>query len=483
MQRKKVNKIVAVGCAVGILAASAGILVGAAASGKAYFQLDKSDCLKTSGQNIQNARGETVILRGVNLGGWLLQESWMCPNNGEDKVWGYYDTLETLIERFGDDKAEELLNTYLDNWITVSDLDYLKTLGVNCVRVPFWYRNFQSDDNGTWIRNKKGAIDFSRLDWIVTQCGKRGIYVILDLHGAPGFQSNDHPCGKTNASELFDLTLDGLKFRRQTTELWTEITKHFKGNPAIAAFDLLNEPMSGFSEKEKKDCQLWRFYNKLYKAVRAEDPSRMITVEAVWEVENLPNPNLFCWKNIVYQLHIYNGTTTEIDKKISDIKDKAKWNVPVVVGEFQAGGMWDYTIGAFNDNNLSWLTWTYKGTKTQKSDWFLFAEEIEVVHLQEDSFEQIKTKWGKACRTKPNFVENTELAAILKKFLNGYVGVDEKANEPIDFATAEPYYEVWDEMPATGSAEKEKPIKVVFGTATLVGIGTLANLAKKKKQK
>ena len=113
MQRKKVNKIVAVGCAVGILAASAGILVGAAASGKAYFQLDKSDCLKTSGQNIQNARGETVILRGVNLGGWLLQESWMCPNNGEDKVWGYYDTLETLIERFGDDKAEELLNTQI----------------------------------------------------------------------------------------------------------------------------------------------------------------------------------------------------------------------------------------------------------------------------------------------------------------------------------------------------------------------------------
>ncbi|HZK38929.1 MAG TPA: cellulase family glycosylhydrolase [Clostridia bacterium] len=478
MKIKKANKALAIGCALGILAASAGMLVGAAASGKAYRQLGKSDRLKTDGRRIRNARGETVLLRGVNLDDWLLQESRMSPANGEDKLWGHYDTLQTLIERFGDDKADELLNTYLDNRITVFDLDYLKSLGANCVRVPFCYRNFQSDDKGTWRRNEKGDIDFSRLDWIVAECGKRGLYVILDLHGAPGFRSNDHSCGKVNASKLFDLTLEGLKYRRQTADLWAEIAAHFKGNPALAAFDLLNEPMKGFAQEDKNDCKLWRFYNKLYKAVRTADPDRMITVEAVWEMENLPSPKLFCWENIVYQLHIYNRTMPEIDQKMADIKTKAKWNVPVMVGEFQAGGMWEYTMSAFNENELSWCTRSYKGIKRQESDRFLFTNEIETADLQEDSFEQIKTKWGKACKSKNGFVENTELAAVLKKYLNGYVGSDEENNPP----TSEPYCEVWDEMPTTDTTQNDKPMKVAFGRATLVGMGTLASLTSKKNK-
>jgi len=479
--RRKANKIICVGCAVGVLAASVGILCGAAASSRAFVCLDESDFLKTHGRTIVNARGQTVVLRGVNLGGWLPQESWMCPNNGEDKVWGCYDTLTVLTERFGEEKAAKLLNTYMDNWITVSDIEYLKELGVNCVRVPFWYRNFQSDDNGTWIRNKKGDIDFSRLDWIVKECGKRGIYVILDMHGAPGFQSNDHSCGKVNASKLFDLSLEGLKYRSQTAEIWTELAKHFRGNPAVAAFDLLNEPMNGFSDKEKKDCQLWRFYNKLYHAVRAADPKRMITVEGVWDLDNLPNPKLFCWDNIVYQLHIYNWKTSEIDSKISEIQDKAKWNVPVMIGEFQAGGIWDYTMSAFNRNDLSWLTWTYKGAKSQKSDWFLFAGEPEPANLQEDTFEQIMAKWGKTCRTSSSFTENTELAETLKKYLTGYAELPEV---PVKAETAAPaeLYEPETDIPDTDTGKSSAPVKVVFGTATLVGVGTLAGLTKKKEE-
>ena len=321
MQRKKSNKIVVIGCAVGFLAASAGILVGAVTNYKAYIRLGKSDFLKTDGSSIRNSRGEEVLLRGVSLDNWLLQKSQLCSNNGEDEVLGYYDILETLIDRFGNDKANTLINTYLDHWITVSDLDYLKALGVNCVRVPFGYRDFQSDDKGSWKLNKKGEIDFSRLDWIVSECGKRGIYVILDLYGAPGCQSNDKPCNKPNTSKLFDVTLDGLKYRRQTTELWTEIAKHFKGNPALAAFDLLNGPMSEFVEKDKNNCTLWRFYNKLYKAVRTEDPNRMITVEGPWDMENV---------------HIFSG------------------------------------------DDLSLLNLTYKGTQTQQSKQFLFAGEIEI---------------------------------------------------------------------------------------------------------
>ncbi len=485
--RRKVNKVICYGCAVGVLAATAGIIAGAVSSTQALIPLDKNDFLKTDGRAIINAKGQPVILRGVNLGGWLLQESQMSPNNGEDKAWGCYDTLETLIGRFGEEKANELINTFLDNWITSSDIKYLKKLGVNCVRVPFWYRNLQSDDKGTWIKNKDGEIDFSRLDWIIKECGKRGIYVILDMHGAPGFQSNGHLCGKVNSSELFDCSLTGLKYRCRTTELWKEIAKHFKGNPAIAAFDLLNEPMSGFTEDNKNDEQLWRFYNKLYNTVRIADPNRMITVEGIWDMQNLPDPKKFCWKNIVYQLHVYNWTTPEIDRKTADINDRANWNVPVLVGELQTGGLWDYTLSTFNENGLSWLTRNYKGFNTSKSDW-LFTGEIEAANLQEDSFEQMKVKWGKPCKTSVSFTENTELANTMKKHLIGYVEkADEVKETPAQQSNPQEkrisaVSETTAEIPQTGSENKPENITSVFGTAMLVGMGTLGELQKKKEE-
>lgn len=46
-------------------------------------------------------------------------------------------------------KAYELINIYEDNWITEYDLDRIVELGFNCVRVPFWFRNFYYDDKGT----------------------------------------------------------------------------------------------------------------------------------------------------------------------------------------------------------------------------------------------------------------------------------------------------------------------------------------------
>jgi endoglucanase len=301
------------------------------------------------------------------------------------------------------------------------------------------------------------------------------------MHGAPGFQSNDPSCGKVNASELFDCSLAGLKCRQRTADLWQALARHFRGNPAVAAFDLFNEPMNGFSSKDKSDCRLWHLYNKLYKAVRAADPNRMITVQGIREMENLPTPKHFCWQNIVYHLHIYNGTKAEIDQKIADINSRASRNVPVFIGECRADGLWDYTLSAFNENILSWCTWTYKGVKTQTSDRFLFTGEIEVANLQEDSFEEIKAKWGKLCRTSESFAENTELAAIMKKYLTGQVEPVPDTTGTKPTVTVE-VYSADEKIPDTGNDKSSDPVKIVFGSATLVGLGTLAGLTKKKEE-
>lgn len=472
MRRKssQVNKAVYAGCAVGVLAASAGILYGAASSRKTFMRLDKSDFLKTDGNQMKNTRGEPVVLRGVTLGGWLLQESRLSPNN---------NTLALLAERFGEEKAGELMNTYLDNWITANDLDRLKKLGVNCVRVPFTCRNFLSNDNSTRRKNNDSVIDFSRLDWMVAQCGKRGIYVIPDMYAAPGFQSSDPSCGKAKANELFDCSLAGLKYRQRTAELWQALAKHFKGNPAIAAFGLLHAPMNGYPEEDINGCSLWHLTNKLYKAVRAEDPNRMIIIQSSRDRESLSNPKHFCWHNIGYRLPVNHWTAPEIDLAITELIAHANRKAPVFIGELPAKNVRDYPLSAFNEYEVNWLFFTYKGVRTQESDCYLYTADIETANLQEDSFEDIKAKWGKPCRTSKSFAENTELAAMLKRYLNGAVQAIEDIPDSAEPDMKVEVYDSADHIPNEGDKNSADPVKFVYGSVKLVGMGTLAELTKK----
>ena len=481
MQRKsvKVNRVIYAGCAVGVLAASAGILFGAAPSKKAFIRLDKIDYLKTGGGLIQNARGETVVLRGITLGSWLLQELRMCPNNGEDKARDYHATLAVLAERFGDKKAVELINIYLDNWITVDDLDRLKKLGVNCVRVPFTYRNFQSDDNGTRIRNKDGGIDFSRLDWIVSECGKRGIYVILDMHGAPGFQSSVPSCSRENENTLFDCSLAGLKYRQRTAELWQKLAGHFKGNPAVAAFDLLSGPADGFSGMDKNGCRLEHFYKKLLKVVRAEDPDRILIVHGGNAVENLTGAKCFHGCNIVYQPDTEHLSLPEIDRLISDISACPDRNIPLITDGFYADDIWDCALSAFNKNDIHWCVKAYKGVETRNSDLFVYTADMEPADLQEDTFEQIKSKWDKPCRTAVGFTRNKEFAAALKKYLTGADQTDRECPADGESAVTVEVYNTAGDVPKADSGKTDDPFKFVYGTVTLAGMGTLAELTKK----
>ena len=93
--------------------------------------------LSASGEDIVDADGNTVALRGTNFGGWLVQEDWMCPTAQTDTL----STNMTLYSRFGRERAEALIAAYEESWITEADFANVKALGLNVVRVPFTYMN------------------------------------------------------------------------------------------------------------------------------------------------------------------------------------------------------------------------------------------------------------------------------------------------------------------------------------------------------
>ena len=398
------------------------------------YAIDDTDFLKADGTRVANQKGENVVLRGVNLGNWLLQESWMCPTVGQDGKWAYWDTLNTFEKRFGKEKTQALIDLWEDMYITEKDLDNIRSLGMNVVRVPFWYRNFM-DDDGNYKLDKNGNVDLSRLEWIVDECGKRGIYVLLDMHGLPGLQSNNHSTGRINSCHVFDNTEEGEMYRQRAEDLWVEIAKRFAGNPAVAAYDLFNEPYNEMTRNSTTNKNVWELYNRLYNAIRKVDPDHMISMEAVWEWNTLPNPSEYGWKNVLYQFHNYNYKESEIDNKVNDTKNHASWNVPSIVGEFESGSILNYTLNMYNKNNIGWIMWTYKGTNKDgsgPSGWYMYHSvatdegnenyaynTTPRVDPENDSYDQIWQKYSRM-RTDDSFMKNDVLINTVEPYTYVY---------------------------------------------------------------
>jgi endoglucanase len=319
--------------------------------------------LHASGTSIVNAGGATVQLTGLNLGGWLVMEPWMCPADSG----GLPDTYSIITEldsRFGVATEQGLIRTYQTNWITTADLDNITNGGFNCVRVPVWWGNFYSITNTTSSGWRPDA--FTVLDWLVTNCASRGIYVVIDMHGVVGGQSTSDDTGQQNQNQYWTNNVD----QNETAYMWTQIATHYKGNSTVAGYDLINEP-DGVSDTGT----VWPVYNSLYQTVRAVDPGHMVILEGTfgnWDWSMLPNPSTYGWTNIVYSMHEYqfggntqtvlNGSTNQI----TDFNNHKSWNVPDYIGEWNDMGngaaCYDQSIYLYNNDGISWTMWAYKAT-------------------------------------------------------------------------------------------------------------------------
>lgn len=389
------------------------LLVGMLAMGAAgpVSAHTSNDFLKTNGTVIRNrsGAGEIVNLRGTNLGGWMLQEGWMSPLSCTDE----WTLRETLTNRFGEATAESLVSTYQNAWLQAGDLDNIKNMGMNVVRVPILYLEIM-DKYGNWRQNC-----WDQLDWLVNECAKRDLYVILDLHGTFGGQNTFDNCGEANSDpQLWKNTT----YQDRTVELWRGMAEHYKGNPTVAAYDLLNEP-------DRVDKTLLNnFYDRLYKTIRAVDPDHILIMEAAWDWGMLDAPSARGWENVVYEKHYYamsgseagdwNVQNTRVDQWVQGVVEhQQRWNVPVYIGEFclfDFLDIWEKALSAYNANNISWTNWTYK-VSSNYGNWGYYNNcSYAAPDIYNDSAEQIAEKWSRF--TTNNFRSNTNFQNVVKKY-------------------------------------------------------------------
>lgn len=367
---------------------------------------------------IVNEIGEKVVLKGVNLGNWLLWETWMgfVPEYTED--WAYYDTLQVFLDRFGEEKTAEIVKTFEDNFITENDIAQIEKLGFNCVRVPFWYRNFMTEDLVWLAENHNDNKGFQKLDWLISTCEKYGIYVMLDLHGAPGGQSKNHCTGKAGRNELYE----NETMMNATVELWCAIAERYKDNKTVCAYDLLNEPQNngGYegnynwaAESEDAVSRTNKAYDTLYKAIREIDKNHIISFEGVWSTTVLPNPKEMGYENMLYQLHLYDSEKGMIRYRVDELKTARKdWGVAVVVGEYNNHECEEYAQKKYEKNDISRIKWTYK-TYNAGESWGIFNKDVVCIDIKTASYEEILTFIKENTKTE-SFNFNAEEMAILR---------------------------------------------------------------------
>ena len=390
--------------------------------------LTDADFLQANGRNLRNnnGTGDIVQLKGTNLGGWLLQEFWMTPTVNSTNVNAESDIYEMLTSRFGETKMYELVDLYQDNYLTEADFDTMASLGMNCVRLPFWWRNLV-DANGTPYSNW-----YEKIDWVIEMAKARGMYVVIDFHGAPGSQNGSDHSGvdggndKQGASQFF-WGNNAAQNQELYYEIWEMIAERYKDEPAVAGYDLLNEPYctyrysSSYSADELHQL-LWGIYDKAYDRIRAIDKNHVIIMEATWDPVDLPDPDTYGWTNIMYEYHnyLYDDYDNAAGNQITNMKNKlnaiqtASYDVPSYMGEFcyfNNLNAWDEGLKLLTDSGINWTTWTYK-VISDYGNWGLVNQNVGTINVETASESQIRNVWSQVGSS----YKNTGLCDVAAKY-------------------------------------------------------------------
>jgi len=316
-------------------------------------QSNKNLFLGIKNQHVITPEGKPFLIQGINLGNWLNPEGYMFLFKD---VSSFRLIDQAFREMVGPDFTDQFWKAFKDNYITREDIAYIKQTGMNSVRLPFHYKSFTDEDYMGLKSNQDG---FARIDSVIKWCKEEGLYIILDMHDAPGGQTGDNIDDSYGYPWLFESEESQQLF----CEIWKKIANRYKDEPAILGYDLLNEPIAThFNNKEEINKQLVPAYKKGIEAIRSVDKNHIILLGgAQWN----SNFTMFDEKAIdgkmMYTCHRYWCDTLQTN--LQDFVDfRSKVNLPLYMGE--TGENTDEWVGAFRRlmerNNMGWHFWPYK---------------------------------------------------------------------------------------------------------------------------
>jgi aryl-phospho-beta-D-glucosidase BglC (GH1 family) len=305
----------------------------------------QSGFVHASGTELIDSSGRALLLRGTNLGNWFEPEGYMFHLG--DSAQSPREIEELSRELIGPEKAEVFWRQWRENYISEADIDRIKTMGFNSVRVPIHWRFFTDD-------NSEG---FRLLDRLVEWARKDGVYIIIDMHCAPGGQTG------TNIDDSYGYPWLYLspEAQQQTIAIWRRIAAHYSKEPIVLGYDLLNEPIPPFLQLQRFNSDLEPFYRRISAAIREVDRNHVLILGgAQWDTNFKVFGPPFD-SNVMYTFHKY-WSATDVSVLCEYIEFRDRYKVPIWLGE--SGENKDEWIAAFvktlEDNHIGWCFWPYK---------------------------------------------------------------------------------------------------------------------------
>lgn len=331
----------------------------------------------------------------------------------------------TMTSRFGTSTTQSIVNTHQDTWFTAADLDNIQATGMNFVRVPIGWNVFLNLD-GSWKSNP-----WTKIDWIINEATARGIYVLIDLHTVPGGGCPWGSCGRIGPNP--NGFWGNATYQNWVEDIWEAIATRYNGNPGVAGYDLINEPLIDYGEDAADVTQKSDYYDRLYDAVRAIDANHTIFLGAFFSLSAIASPSTYGWTNVVYEYHPYDMPNSKnwtsqnqlVTNELSGLAAKlSNPGVPILYGEYSLyynDDVWARFMAGLNASNVSWSAWTYKVRGTANDGfayWGMYYNNqrpIPIINSDDSATFQSKIgQFGTA-----NFTQNARFVATLSKYAGG----------------------------------------------------------------
>ncbi len=326
-----------------ILALSIFVMACGATDARAQF-------VSVKGKQFIEPDGRPLLLRGINLGNWLLPEGYMFKFESANSPRLIHTVINQLV---GEDDAYKFWRFHRDTYITKDDIHFIKSAGFNSVRIPFSYRLFVTEARPRQFEGE----GYGLLDKAIKWCKEENLYVILDMHAAPGGQTGDN----IDDSFGYPFLFESPESQHLTIELWKELARRYKDEPIIIGYDLLNEPIPHFFDADYFNPKLEPLYRRIVAGIRQVDRNHIIFLGgAQWDSNFKVFGPPFDDK-LAYTFHKYwTEATQAVIQEYVDFSNK--YNVPLWMGESgENTNEWIETFRKLLEkNDIGWCFWPYK---------------------------------------------------------------------------------------------------------------------------